>query len=86
MSEEGITAENIPPHRFFIAARKALGWSQGALAENAGVSKSKIADFERGKRKMMHNNFRAICRAFGRAGVDFALDEADQIIGVRWPA
>ncbi len=33
------------------AARALLGWSQNDLASRAGVSRSTIADFERGSRK-----------------------------------
>ena len=84
--KEGIVWEGapIPQQRFFVAARKALRWSQGDLATASGVSKSTIADFERGKRQLMRNNFMAICRVFGQAGVDFALDD-EKIVGVRWP-
>lgn len=85
MSETAIICINeIPSHRFFIAARRALGWSQAELAGRAGVAHSTIADFERGKRKPIRSNFAAICRALGDAGVQFAITD-DRIVGVRWP-
>jgi ribosome-binding protein aMBF1 (putative translation factor) len=80
---EGVSGR-FPPHRYFIAARKALGWSQAELARRSHVRTSTIADFERGKRRLIRANFAAICKALGAAGVQFAVTE-DEIVGVRWP-
>ncbi len=81
---EGVMAEGIPQHKFFIAARKALGWSQKELARRAQVAVSTVADFERGKRKLIRSNFAAICKALGAAGIEFAVTD-EEIVGVCWP-
>lgn len=71
--------------RWVVVARAALGWSRAELARRAGISTTSLGDFETNKRTPMHNNFRAVMRALGSAGVEFALDENDAVIGVRWP-
>lgn len=58
------------------AARAVLNWSQGALAEKAGVSRATLADFESGKRTPIANNLTAIRTALETAGVQF-LDDGD---------
>jgi transcriptional regulator with XRE-family HTH domain len=75
---------DIPQIRFFIAARKALGWSQAELAKRSNVAVSTIADWERGKRRLVRNNFNAVCKTFGQAGIEFLIDD-EKIIGLRWP-
>jgi transcriptional regulator with XRE-family HTH domain len=60
------------------AARALLGWSQNDLASKAGVSRSTIADFERGSRKPISRTMiEAMMRAFregriAQAAADFA--------------
>ena len=85
MSEGIMGPPGIPQERYLVAARKALGWSQRELASRAGVATATLADFERGARRPMRNNFRALCRALGDAGIEFLVD-GDVIHGVRWPS
>lgn len=83
--KEGIfTALSLPPERFIVAARKALGWSRAELSCRAQVSVGTLSDFETGKRHPIPNNFRSIVRALGAARIDFLLAD-EEIIGVRWP-
>lgn len=53
------------------AARGALGWSAEKLAEEAGISRKTLTDFEGEKRKMQVANADAVMKAFDRAGVYF---------------
>lgn len=48
-----------------------LGWSQGDLAEQAGVARQTVVDFERGARDPYPNNLAAIRAALETAGVEF---------------
>ncbi|MCG8505444.1 MAG: helix-turn-helix domain-containing protein [Sphingomonadales bacterium] len=53
------------------AARALLGWTQGQLAETAGVGISTVRDFELGQRKPIARNRAAILNAFEAAGIEF---------------
>ena len=46
-------------------ARKAKGWSQGAMAQTCGISMSFLGHIERGTRIMSMDTFAAICEALG---------------------
>lgn len=53
------------------AARALLGWRGDTLARGAGISKSTLADFERGAHTPISNNMKSIEMAFKTAGVVF---------------
>lgn len=55
------------------AARGLLGWSQGELADNAGLTKLTISSFERGG-AMRANNNELLEMAFDDGGVMFVDD------------
>jgi len=63
-------AEHISPQQCG-AARVLLGWEQVELSDRAGVSRSAVQDFERGKRGTRPATLAAITRAFEVAGVRF---------------
>jgi transcriptional regulator with XRE-family HTH domain len=46
-------------------ARRSLGWTQEALADNAGIDRSYIGGVERGERNLTFNVLCQICRALG---------------------
>lgn len=58
------------------AARGLLDWTQEELAEQAGVSRSTIRDFEKGRHDLQRASAAQIVQALGRAGV--LLIAADQ--------
>ncbi len=70
------------------AARGAVGWSQGDLADAARLSRPTVQEFERGARATHENNLVALRTALetkgvrfweledGRLGLDFPLDRA----------
>jgi transcriptional regulator with XRE-family HTH domain len=61
------------------AARGFLDWTQSDLADQSGVSRSTIRDYE-GDRHDIHRATEAQLRlAFERAGVDFIRSESDAI-------
>ena len=64
------------------AARAVLNWSTSELAGRAGVSRSTIADFERGARQPISNNLGALISAFGAAGVTMVHEGTR--VGVAW--
>jgi transcriptional regulator with XRE-family HTH domain len=51
------------------ACRKALGWTQEELADNAGIDRSYIGGVERGERNV---TFRVLCQICGALGCDVA--------------
>jgi transcriptional regulator with XRE-family HTH domain len=60
-----------------------LGWSQGDLADAAGVSRATVLDFERGARTPHRNNLDAMRRAMETAGIEF-IEENGGGVGVRF--
>jgi DNA-binding XRE family transcriptional regulator len=57
------------------AARGLLGWNQGDLAREAGVSRETIIGFESGKREPIANNLVEIVMALLSAGIQPLYDE-----------
>lgn len=53
------------------AARALLGWSQGDLAERAGLSQTGIARIENGTNQPNSQTLAKICGAFDKADVEF---------------
>lgn len=66
------------------AARGLANLSQSELARRAHVSRSTVADYERGSRYPVHNNLLAIQRTLEQAGVSFMGPEGSQGPGVRY--
>lgn len=66
------------------AARGLANLSQSELGKRAHVSRSTIADFERGTRYPVHNNLVAILHTLERAGVVFIAPDGNQGPGVRY--
>jgi transcriptional regulator with XRE-family HTH domain len=62
------------------AARALLEWSQGRLAEAAGLGLSTVRDFEKGRKTPLPKNLEAIM--LGTAGVQF-INGSDGGPGVR---
>jgi transcriptional regulator with XRE-family HTH domain len=58
------------------AARALLGWTQAALAAEAGVGQRTVADFERGCRGVQPRTLRSIAAALEAAGVEFTWTDA----------
>jgi len=54
------------------AARGWLDWTQDDLAKKAGVSLSTVRDFEKGRRRPIANNIKALESALAVAGITFA--------------
>ena len=57
------------------AARALLGWEQIELAEQAGVARSSVQDFESEKRTPRTATTDALQHAFEKAGIVFIADE-----------
>ncbi len=55
----------------FRAARALVDWSQDELAANAGVGRATVGDFERGARRPMRQNLRAMRSTLEAAGICF---------------
>lgn len=53
------------------AARGLLGWTQGVLAERAGVSRPTVTHFEQGTRMPIPAVVEAIRKAFESEGLEF---------------
>ena len=65
------------------AARGLINWSQGELADRAGVSRSTVKDFETERHALHHSTERLLIEAIEAAGVSLiAGDEAGP--GVRF--
>lgn len=64
-----------PFGRALKRARTARGMTQEALAEEAGLSTSIIANYEAGSRSPRHDSFRAIAKA-----LDLSLDDLQNIV------
>jgi transcriptional regulator with XRE-family HTH domain len=66
------------------AGRGLIGWNQGDLAREAGVSRQTINDYESGKREPMRNNLYGIFMALMEAGILLFDDDKDGGRGVRF--
>lgn len=66
------------------AARGLANMSQSELARRAHVSRSTVADYERGTRYPVHNNLVAILRTLEQAGVLFIEPDGERGPGVRY--
>jgi DNA-binding XRE family transcriptional regulator len=64
------------------AARAWLSWSQGDLAQRAGVSLSTVHDFEKGQRTPTPNNLGAMRRAIEAAGIRLLFDQDGNATGI----
>jgi predicted transcriptional regulator len=60
-------------------ARAALGWSQGELARRAGVSRTTVADLERGHGEPRLATMRRLVAALEQAGAEIGDDGAVRI-------
>ena len=63
------------------AARELLQWSRSDVEKKAGISRSTLADFERGTRNLTIDSFKKILSTFEKAGIEFINDEKGK--GVR---
>ena len=76
-------ARNIPSSIIFAAkiraARGLLNWSQGELAERAGVSKQSVTRIENGTMDPRFSTITALYQAIRSAGVVLA-DDVDGIV------
>ena len=61
------------------AARALVGWSQGELAERAGVSKQRVNRIESGNMDARFSTVSALDEAFRGAGVEMGEDAAGVI-------
>ncbi|MFT7088214.1 MAG: transcriptional regulator with XRE-family HTH domain [Rickettsiales bacterium] len=57
------------------AARELLGWSREDLEKKAKISRSTLADFERGARNLRMDNYEKILKAFDGGGIKFVNNE-----------
>ncbi len=53
------------------AARALLDWTQKALADQAGLARKTVAEFESGSRSVQFRSRRDIALAFQQAGIEF---------------
>lgn len=74
-------AMNISPEQC-RAARAWVDWKQEELAEKAGVSLSTVRDFEKGRRKPIQNNLRAIADALAVGGISLTFTAEGDPLGV----
>jgi len=65
------------------AARGLLGWTQQDLADQAGLGRITIQNFEAGQTKPQRATRHVIQETFERAGVTFIDDKDDQGVKVR---
>lgn len=63
------------------AARELLGWKQDDLCKASKITKSTIADFERGVRDLRMGTLENIINAFEKRGVRFENNESE--LGVK---
>jgi transcriptional regulator with XRE-family HTH domain len=64
------------------AGRALLGWSQQDLAKRASIAPSTVADFERGQRSPVANNFMAMRTVMEQSGITFLPGGA--VVGPRY--
>lgn len=63
-----------PSPRQIKAARALIGWTMPDLAEASGVSRSTIADYERGARSAAPDSIKEMAEAMERVGIVFLSD------------
>ncbi|WP_448203012.1 helix-turn-helix transcriptional regulator [Azospirillum sp. sgz302134] len=64
------------------AARGFLDWTQDELAERAGLSRSTIRDFEKGRHDLQPGSAQQIVRTFEEAGIQLVPAGAEHGPGV----
>ncbi|MFT7099196.1 MAG: transcriptional regulator with XRE-family HTH domain [Rickettsiales bacterium] len=62
-------------YKQFIAARDLLGWTRRDLEKKSKISRSTLADFERGDRNLRMDNFEKLLNTFEEAGIKFVNNE-----------
>lgn len=62
------------------AGRALLGWTQQRLADEAGIARKTVVDFERRARTLHGGSRRAIAAALESGGVHFINDERGEAI------
>ena len=68
------------------AARGLINWSQGELADKAGVSRSTVKDFETERHALHHSTERLLIEAIEAGGVSLiAPDEAGAGVRLKRP-
>ncbi len=65
------------------AARALLGWNQGQLARESGVSLGTIKDFESGRHQLNAKALGDIARAYQKAGLVLFFEDDTGGVGVR---
>jgi transcriptional regulator with XRE-family HTH domain len=64
-------------HQQCKAARDLLGWAQDDLSKKSKITKSTIADFERGVRNLRMGTLETIVDTFEKAGIRFENNETE---------
>ena len=62
-----------------IAARELLGWKREDLEKKAKISRSTLADFERGARNLRMDSLDRVLEAFKKAGIVFRVVTEEQM-------
>ncbi len=62
------------------AARELLGWKQDDLCKASKITKSTIADFERGVRELRMGTLESIINAFNKKGIEFENDGNELVV------
>ena len=62
-------------YRQSISARELLGWTRSDLEKKSIISRSTIADFERGVRKLRMDSLEKLLKTYKDAGIVFIDDD-----------